>query len=96
MSFALVVNIRTKPETRIAFMEKLAANAEAARSESGCLVFDVLVDPVDPDHVMLYEIYESESAFQAHQATEAFKSYLAEAVPLLAERGRTIMTRLSH
>ena len=43
MSFALVVNIRTKPETRIAFMQKLA-----------------------------------------------------DAVPLLAARDRTIMTRLSH
>ncbi len=96
MSFALLVNIRTNPSTRTAFMEKLAANAKAARSEPGCLVFDVLVDPVDPDHVMLYEIYESESAFQTHQATAAFKSYLAEAVPLLAARDRTILTRLSH
>ena len=95
MSFGLVVNIRTKPETRAAFMQKLAANATAARSESGCLTFDVLVHPEDPDRVMLYEIYKSEAAFQEHQATAAFKAYLAEAVPLLASRDRTFMTRVS-
>jgi quinol monooxygenase YgiN len=95
MSFALVVNIRTKPETRAAFMEKLAANAAAARSEPGCLTFDVLVHPEDPNRVMLYEIYQNETAFQEHQATAAFKTYLAEAVPMVASRDRTFMTRIS-
>lgn len=96
MSYALVVNIRTQPENRTAFMEKLAANAAAARSEPGCLTFDVLVHPEDPNRVMLYEVYESEAAFQAHQATAPFKTYLAEAVPLLASRDRTFFARLSH
>ena len=96
MSFALVVNIRIKPENLDVFMQKLAANAAAARKEPGCLTFEVLADPNDPTRVMLYEVYESQAAFQAHQDTEPFKVYLAEAVPLLAERGRTFMTRVSH
>lgn len=96
MSFALVVKIRTRPEHHALFMEKLAANAQAARAEPGCLTFDVLVDPSDANSIMLYEVYRSEAAFQAHQATGPFKTYLAEAVPLLAERTRTFMTRLSH
>lgn len=96
MSFALVVNIRTNPETRTAFMEKLAVNAAAARAEPGCLTFDVLVNPEDPNKIMLYEIYKSEAAFQEHQATQPFKTYLAEAVPMLAARDRTFMTRVSH
>ncbi len=96
MSYGLVVTIRTKPETHAAFMEKLAANATAARSEPGCLTFDVLVHPEDPNQIMLYEIYKSEAAFKEHQATAAFKTYLAEAVPMLASRDRTFMTRISH
>lgn len=96
MSFGLVVHIRTHPETRNAFMDKLAANAAAARTEPGCLTFDVLVNPEDPNRIMLYEVYESEAAFQEHQATQAFKAYLAEAVPMLAGRERAFMTRLSH
>ena len=96
MSYGLVVHIRTHPETRAAFMEKLAANAAAARTEPGCLTFDVLVSPEDPDRIMLYEVYKSEAAFQQHQATQAFKTYMAEAVPMLAGRDRTFMTRISH
>ena len=75
-------------------MEKLAANAAAARAEPGCLTFDVLVHPEDPDRIMLYEVYRSEEAFKEHQTTPAFKSYLAEAVPLLASRDRTFVTRV--
>ena len=96
MSYALVVNIRVKPENLEAFTQKLAANAAAARKEPGCLTFDVLTEPNDPTKIMLYEVYKSEAAFQEHQATAAFKAYLAEAVPLVASRDRTFMTRVSH
>lgn len=94
MSYALAVRIRIKPEHIDSFMEKLKANAAAARSEPGCLTFDVLVDPADRSRLMLYEVYKSEAAFQEHQKGEAFKVYLAEAVPLLAERERQFLTRI--
>ena len=96
MSHALVVRIRIKPENVDAFMQKLAANATAARSEPGCLTFDVLVDPQDKTRVMLYEVYKSEAAFQEHQAQSHFKAYVEQAVPLLAERNREFLTRVSH
>lgn len=95
MSFALVVRIVIKPENVDAFMQKLAANAAAARKEAECLTFDVLVDPEDKTKVMLYEVYKSEAAFQVHQQQEAFKAYMKEAVPLLADRTRQFMTRVS-
>lgn len=96
MSFALVVRIRIKPENIETFMHKLAANAAAARKEAGCLAFNVLVDPQDKTRVMLYEVYESEAAFQEHQKQTPFKVYMEEAVPLLAERSREFFTRVSH
>ncbi len=37
---------------------------------------------------MLYEIYDSEAAFEVHQQSAHFKRYVAEAVPLLIERER--------
>ena len=95
MSFALVVRIRIKPENVDAFMAKLAANASAARSEADCICFHVLADPQDKTRVMLYEVYKSEAAFQEHQGQQAFKDYLEQAVPLLAERSREFMTRVS-
>jgi quinol monooxygenase YgiN len=92
--FVLVVQIRVKPESLDAFMGKLAENARNARKEPGCKQFDVLVDPNDKTKVMLYEVYNDEKAFEAHQQTPHFKKYLAEAVPLLASRERSIWKRI--
>ena len=92
MSFALVVNIRIKPESVEAFMQRLKENASAARKEPGCKQFDVLVDPKDKTKVMLYEVYVDDKAFETHQQTPHFKKYLAEAVPLLASRERQVFT----
>ena len=94
MSFALVVNIRIKPENVDAFMSRLRENASNARKEPGCKTFDVLVDPKDKTKVMLYEIYNDEKAFETHQQTPHFKKYLAEAVPMLASRERQVFTRV--
>ena len=94
MSFVLQVDLRVKPENVAAFMAKLAENSAAARQEPGCRQFDVLVDPKDATHVMLYEIYDDEKAFEAHQQTAHFKRYLAEAVPLLASRERHVWRRV--
>jgi quinol monooxygenase YgiN len=93
MSFVLVVNIRIKPENVESFMQALKANAREARKEPGCRQFEVLVDPKERTKVMLFEVYNDESAFEAHQATPHFKKYLAEAVPLLASRERQVFTK---
>ena len=94
MAFVLVVNIRIKPESVDKFMQELKANAREARKEPGCKQFDVLVDPKDKTKVMLYEVYTDEKAFEVHQQMPHFKSYLADAVPLLASRERQVFTRV--
>jgi len=93
MSFVLLVNIRVKPENIGSFMKELGDNARAARKEPGCRQFEVLVDPKDGTKVVLFEIYDDEKAFQAHQETPHFKKYLADAVPMLASRERRILTQ---
>jgi quinol monooxygenase YgiN len=91
--FVLQVNLRIKPENVDAFMKKALENAREARKEPGCRQFDVLVDPKDSAKVMLYEVYDDEQAFEAHQQTPHFKKYVAEAVPLLASRERQVWKR---
>ena len=93
--FVLQVNLAIKPENVESFMKRALENAKAARTEPGCRHFDVLVDPADKTKVMLYEIYDDEKAFEAHQQTLHFKKYLAEAVPLLASRERQVWKRAS-
>lgn len=93
MSFILAVNIRIKPENVDAFMPMVLANARAARQETGCRQFEVLVDPADRTKLMLFEVYDDQKAFDAHQQTSHFKEYLAKAVPLLASRERQFLQR---
>jgi quinol monooxygenase YgiN len=93
MSFVLVVNIKIKPENVERWMKMALENAREARKEPGCRQFEVLVDPKDKTKVVLFEIYDGDKAFEAHQATPHFKKYLAEAVPLLASRERQVFTK---
>ncbi len=93
MSFVLVVNIRIKPGNVDRWMTMALENARHARKEPGCRQFEVMVDPKDRSKVMLFEIYDDEKAFEAHQQTPHFKRYLAEAVPLLAQRERQVFTK---
>jgi quinol monooxygenase YgiN len=95
MSFVLQVMIRIKPENVDSFMSKVLENAAASRKEAACKQFDVVVDPKDPTKVMLYEVYDDEKAFEEHQKGAHFKKYVAEAVPLLASRERTIWKRVN-
>lgn len=88
--FVLSVSIRIKPENVDVWMRKALENAAGARKEPGCRQFEVLVDPADRMKVMLFEVYDDDSAFEVHQQTPHFKKYLAEAVPLLASRERQV------
>lgn len=93
MSFVLVVSIKIKPENVDKWLPMALENAREARKEPGCRQFEVLVDPADRTKVLLYEVYDDQKAFDAHQATPHFKKYLAEAVPLLASRERAVYTK---
>ena len=90
MNFVPQVQIQIKPENVARFMPLVLENAKHARSEPGCKQFDVLVDPDDPAKIMLYEVYADDQAFEKHQQTPHFKSYIANAVPLLAARERHV------
>jgi autoinducer 2-degrading protein len=93
MNFILAVNLRIKPENVEKFMAGLLANAREARKEPGCRQFEALVDASDPTKVLLFEVYDDDKAFEVHQQTPHFKKYLAEAVPLLADRQRHVLKR---
>lgn len=93
-AFVLQVNLKVKPELLDKFMAAILANGKATReTEPGCRAFDILVDPDDKARLMLYEVYDSEAAFQAHQQTAHFKHYLETAVPWLESRERHVWRR---
>jgi len=58
-----------------------------SRSEPGCHRYDLHRDPDDPRVLFLYEQYDDETAFDAHCASEHFRTIVeAQVFPLLHER----------
>lgn len=55
------------------FRSIIAEHARASLAEAGCRQFDVAVDPANPARFFLYEVYDDQAAFAAHQASAHYK-----------------------
>lgn len=67
VKLAIVATIKTASGRRDEYLQHLRAHAVRCRAnEPGTLQFDILTPHDDPDTVMLYEVYASAEAFQAH------------------------------
>jgi quinol monooxygenase YgiN len=89
------VDLDIVPSERDKFLAAIAEDAAATIKEPGCLQFDVLVLADDPNHLFLYEVYQSEAAFRAHRETENFKKYASTTASMVAKRVTRTMTALS-
>jgi quinol monooxygenase YgiN len=75
-----------KAGVRNKFLDAMLLNAEASvRDEPGCATFDVLEARDEPATFLLYEIYESQAAFEDHKLTPHFNACRA-AIDDLLER----------
>ena len=73
---AIIATIKTVPGKRDEYLKHLKAHGERClATEPGTLVFDILVPqaPELADTLMLYEVYESMEAVQAHLNGPSFK-----------------------
>ncbi len=89
------VDLDLVPSERDKFLEAIAEDAVATIKEPGCLQFDVLVLANDPNHLFLYEVYESEAAFRAHRESDYFKKYTETTAKMVAKRVTRAMTAIS-
>jgi quinol monooxygenase YgiN len=65
----------------------VARHTAATRAEPGGRDFVALRGSEDPDSFVLYERYDDEGAFKAHQASPHFEGIaVAQIRPLLADR----------
>ena len=77
-------------------MPRMIENAEQSRSrESGCVVFDVCIDPATRDYVFLYEVYRDSAAFEAHVASDHFKIFDRRTSDLVVQKKVAVLTRVS-
>ena len=71
---AIVATIKTAPGKRDEYLKHLTAHAERCRAtEPGTLQFEILVPQKEEDTLMLYEVYASPEAFQAHWEGQSMK-----------------------
>jgi quinol monooxygenase YgiN len=62
---------------------------EPSRSEPGCVLYRAHQSLSDPRVFLLYEVYDDESAYEAHIQSAHFKRHaIGEGIPLLESRER--------
>jgi quinol monooxygenase YgiN len=84
--FVNAVDLDIVPAEREKYLAAIRENGMAAVTEPGCRRFDILNLSSDPNHFLLYEVYDNEAAFQAHRATDHFKKYAATTASMVAKR----------
>lgn len=86
------VDLEIVPAERENFLAAIKENGAAAVTEPGCKRFDILNLANDPNHFLLYEVYENEAALKAHRETAHFKKFAATVGKMVAKREARAMT----
>jgi autoinducer 2-degrading protein len=86
------VDLDILPAERDNFLAALKENGAAAVTEPGCKRFDILNLASDPNHFLLYEVYENEAALKAHRETDHFKKFAATIAKMVAKRDARAMS----
>lgn len=68
-----------------AFIQATSENHRHSVQEPGNLRFDVLQDPEDPTHFMLYEAYREASDAAAHKETAHYLQWREQVAPMMAK-----------
>ena len=93
--YVIIVEFKVKPGEIGRFMPLMLENAERSlRDEPGCRRFDVLAG--EDGRVILYEIYDDETAFAAHCASAHFHRFDEASRPLVAGKRVERCTLFNH
>jgi quinol monooxygenase YgiN len=68
------------------YLAAIKENGAASVQEPGCREFNISISDKDPNHVLLFEVYDNAAALEAHGATDHFKKYAATTKDMVAKR----------
>ncbi|WP_295390116.1 antibiotic biosynthesis monooxygenase [uncultured Thiodictyon sp.] len=80
-----LVQVHVKHDHIEAFIAASRANHEASVQEPGNRRFDVLQDPADAGHFILYEAYASVEAAAAHKQTAHYAQWRDTVAEMMAQ-----------
>lgn len=72
----------------------VALAAEARANERGCQHFDVSADPLDSASFLVYQVFDSEAAFNAHHELEHYARFASQIEPWVASKRSLTYTLL--
>lgn len=84
--FINVVDLQIKPADLDNFIAAIKENGVATAKEPGVREFNIAVSQKDPNHILLFEVYNNAAALDAHRATEHFKQFIAKTKDMVAKR----------
>ena len=74
--FVVTVDFVIRAEHTDAFRGAVLTQARSStENETGCVQFDVCIDPTEPRRIFLYEVYADTDAFATHLDSAHFKSF---------------------
>lgn len=79
------VHVYVKPENIEKFIQATIENHQNSVQEPENLRFDVLQDPADPTHFLLYEAYKTPAGALAHKATAHYLTWRETVAPWMAQ-----------
>lgn len=85
--YVIWVDFDIDPARMDTFMTLLGENARTSlAAEPGCRRFDLLAPLTARSAVSLYEIYDSEAAFQAHLDSSHYKAFAEAVAPAILRK----------
>lgn len=88
---AVCVTFDVKPESMAEFMPLMQAQAtNSLTREPECHRFDISTQGDVGSHVFLYELYTDRDAFDAHLASDHFKTFDADVADMVAGKSVAI------
>lgn len=79
-----MVTINVKEGHAAEFLEAFRINYEGTRKEPGNLRFDVLRDPENEHSFLIYEVFSSAEALDAHRKTPHYQECVRRIDPILS------------
>lgn len=86
--FVVAIKIDAKPGEEKLLADSLEKLIAPTRAEPGVKLFLPYRSPTDPKAFFVFELYENESGWAAHQETAHFKAFIEEMLPRIAQRER--------
>jgi autoinducer 2-degrading protein len=93
--YIVAVDLDIVPSETAKFLEAMKENGELAIKEGGCREFNITVLASDPNHVFLYEVYDTEAALAAHRSTDNFKKFSAATANMISGRNVRAMSLIA-